>query len=68
MASITLTIPDEQLPRIRAALCTHGGLTESNANAKKVVIQMVRQVVQQIEHNAAVTAQAAIVIPDDIIT
>lgn len=64
MAVITLTIPDAQLPRVRAALCIQAGLPESNANAKEALVQWIKQVVRGVERDAAVAAQPPIVDPD----
>lgn len=64
MASITLTIPDAELPRVRAALCTAAGLSDSNANAKQAVINWVKTTVREVEYNAAVAARPPIVDPD----
>lgn len=64
MATITLTIPDAQLPRVRAALCLQAGLPDSNANAKQAVIDIVKGIVKAVEYKAAVDAQPAIVEPD----
>ena len=68
MATISLTIPDAQLARVRAALCAQAGLPETNANAKEALIQWVKQVVRGIEHDAAVAAQPAIVDTDVTVT
>lgn len=71
MASIVLTIPDAQLPRVRAALCNNAGLADSNPNAKEAVILLIKAVVQAVEYNeAARAANAAIVIGtvDGIVT
>lgn len=64
MASITLTIPDADLPRVRAALCAHAGVADSNANAKAVVVTWVKGIVREFEYNAAVVARPPIVEPD----
>lgn len=64
MASITLTIPDAALPRVRAALCASAGLPDSNANAKEVVVEMVKAVVRSVEYGAAVKAQSPVPEPD----
>lgn len=64
MATITLTIPDASLPRVRAALCIKGGLPDTNANAKQVVIDYVKAVVREVERNTAIAAQPPIVEPD----
>lgn len=65
MATITLTIPDAVLPRVRAALCTKAGLPDSNPNAKEAVIQWIKETVQAVEYEAAVQARAAVV-PSDV--
>lgn len=64
MATITLTIPDVSLPRVRAALCLNAGLPDTNANAKQAVVDIVKGIVRSVEYNAAVTAQPAIPEPD----
>lgn len=64
MATITLTIPDVQLPRVRAALCAAYGLADTNANAKQAVILAVESIVRSQEHAAAVAAQPPVVEPD----
>lgn len=64
MATITLTIPDASLPRVRAALCLNAGLADSNANAKQAVIDIVKGIVRSVEYQAAVDARPAIVEPD----
>lgn len=64
MASITLTIPDALLPRVRAALCASAGLPDSNPNAKQAVIDWVRVTVRAYEYNAAAAAQPPIPEPD----
>lgn len=64
MASITLTIPDAALPRVRAALCSAAGLPESNANAKAAVINWVRATVAAVEYSAAVAAHPPVPEPD----
>lgn len=64
MATITLTIPDAQLPRVRAALCTNAGLPDSNANAKEAVIVWIKATVQSVEHLAAEAARPPIVDSD----
>lgn len=71
MATITLTIDDAVLPRVRAALCAHAGLPESNANAKAAVIAWVKDTVKTAEYNAAMQAASAAVVQtdvDDIVT
>lgn len=60
MATITLTIPDAVLPRVRAALCTHAGLPDTNANAKEAVIMWIKDTVQAVEYEAAVQAREAV--------
>lgn len=65
MASITLTIPDASLPRVRAALCANAGLADTNANAKEAVIMWVKATVQAVEYENAVAARARVV-PSDV--
>lgn len=64
MASITLTIPDAMLPRVRAALCTAAGLPDTNANAKQAVINMIQATVRSVEWASAVQAAPPVVEPD----
>lgn len=66
MATITLTIPDAALPRVRAALCIHAGLSDSNANAKEAVITLIKETVQAVEYNAAMQAASATVAISDV--
>jgi len=71
MATITLTIPDAVLPRVRAALCANAGLPDSNANAKEAVIRLVKDTVATVEYDTAMrAASASVVAPDvtDIVT
>lgn len=70
MATITLTIPDALLPRVKAALCAHAGLPETNANAKQAVILWVKDTVQTFEYNAEMTTHATTIVPDvdDLVT
>lgn len=60
VATITLTIPDAVLPRVRAALCAKAGLPDSNANAKEAVVMWVKATVQAVEYEAAVQARATV--------
>lgn len=64
MATITLTISDTVLPRVRAALCNNAGLPDSNANAKQAVVDLVKGVVRAVEYEAALAARPPIVEPD----
>lgn len=64
MASITLTIPDVQLPRVRAALCIAAGLPDTAPNAKLAVIQLIQETVRAVEHGAARQAQPPVPVPD----
>lgn len=70
MASITLTIPDAALPRVRAALCLTAGLPETNANAKLALMNIIKETVEAVEYAAKVAAQPPIVVDDvsDIVT
>jgi hypothetical protein len=63
VATITLTIPDAQLARVVSALCRSGGKPASNANAKAVVIDMVRQTVVNVESTDATAASLAALVP-----
>lgn len=65
MATITLTIPDAALPRVRAALCVKAGLPESNPNAKEALIRWIKDTVQAVEYDAAVASRATVV-PSDV--
>jgi hypothetical protein len=64
MATITLTIPDAVLPRVRAALCARAGLPDTNANAKEAVIRWMKDTVSTYEYDAEMSAYAATVVPD----
>lgn len=64
MATITLTIPDAALPRVRAALCLAAGLPDTNANAKLATVNWVKATVAAVEYAAAVNAQPPIPPPD----
>lgn len=66
MATITLTIPDAVLPRVRAALCANAGLPDSNANAKEAVIRWMKDTVQTVEYNDAMRAASSAVILSDV--
>lgn len=66
MATITLTISDAVLPRVRAALCANAGLPDTNPNAKEAVIQLVKETVQKVEYNAAMQAASATVVAPDV--
>lgn len=70
MATITLTIPDAVLPRVRSALCAHAGLPDTNPNAKVAVIELIKQTVVAVETAAAIVAQPPIAVADvtDIVT
>ena len=49
MANITITIPDESIPRFIEALCASNNLPINGANARKVVIQYVKDVTKGYE-------------------
>lgn len=66
MATITLTIPDAVLPRVRAALCAKAGLADTNANAKEAVIMLIKETVQTVEYNDAMQAAAAAVVQSNV--
>lgn len=65
MATITLTIPDAVLPRVRAALCVKAGLPDTNANAKEAVIMWIKETVQAVEYAEAVQARETVA-PSDV--
>lgn len=64
MATITLTIPDALLPRVRTALCIYGKVPDTNANAKQVVVDWVKSTVLMVEYAAATQAAPPIPVPD----
>ena len=64
MATITLTISDAQLARVRASLCATANLPDSNPNAKQAVINWAKEVVRAYEYNLALVALPPIVDPD----
>ena len=64
MATITLTIPDAQLPRVTAALCSAAGIPDTAANAKTAVIEYIKSTVKAVEARAAATARAPLAEPD----
>jgi len=49
MATISITIPDLQLPRVIAALCVPAGVPETPADAKAQVIEYVKERVKSYE-------------------
>lgn len=49
MANITLSIPDEAIPRVVSALCDSEGLKATNANAKKALIMQIKRLVRNYE-------------------
>lgn len=64
MASITLSIPDADLPRVTAALCEHANVAVTNANAKAVVVAWVKSLVRDRESQINEAARPAAVQPD----
>lgn len=75
MASITINFPDEQQTRIRNALCEYAGyqptLEDGSPNpvtkaafAKDVVKGIIRDIVRQVERNAALKAVDSTPAPD----
>jgi hypothetical protein len=52
MATLTITIPDDQLTRVVTALCTLQGVAVSPANAKQVLIAHIKQIVYGFENDA----------------
>jgi hypothetical protein len=64
MATISLTIPDAVLPRVRDALCAYIGLTGTdvtNANAKAGAAQAIKNITRAYERSVA---ESAITTPD----
>lgn len=59
MANVTLTIPDNILPRVINGLCAAVNLPPTNANAKLALISLIKQTLVQVEQ-----IQAKKVIPD----
>lgn len=59
MATISFTVPDAQVPRLIDLLCTPAGLTPSPANAKAVIINHIKALVQNEEARRAVEAANA---------
>jgi hypothetical protein len=50
MASMTINIPDAQVPRVVEALCRWNNAPPSNANAKAAVLQLIKNTVHDIEY------------------
>jgi hypothetical protein len=53
MATVSIEIPDEKLAKVVKALCAYGGLPESNANAKRVMVDWLHNTVTQQLHSEA---------------
>ena len=53
MAQITITIPDDKVTRVVAALCGLTGAEPTAANAKQVLVQHLRRLVLQYEADHA---------------
>lgn len=68
MATISITIPDAALPRVRDALCITAGKDSTNANAKLVVAEFVKTMTQQYELQLATQAANAALNPVPDIT
>ncbi len=45
--SITITVPEADVPAIVKALCNQAGLPVLNANAKPALIQIIRELVER---------------------
>jgi hypothetical protein len=56
VAVLSITIADADLPRVVHALCVTAGVTETVPNAKQVVIQRIKEMVQSVERNDAMNA------------
>lgn len=71
MATVTITIPDAQLPRFRDAFCAYIGLTApadvTNANARLGLVQAAKNIVRNYETaQAEAAALAAVTDPPDV--
>lgn len=66
MATISIDIPAGQTARVVSALCAAGGLPESPANAKQVVINWIKATVRNVETAAAQEAAAVAVKVTDV--
>jgi hypothetical protein len=64
MAKMTITLTDAQADRVIAALCRWNNAAPSAANAKRAVLQMIRNTVRDIEYADAVLARPALPEPD----
>lgn len=60
MATLTITIADAELPRVREAMCAFGGFTDpadvTNANARLALIRAVKNIVRTYERDKAIAA------------
>jgi hypothetical protein len=56
MAQITITISDDQMPRVVAGLCAAGGVSASEDAAQQVVFDWISSTVQNAERQAAILA------------
>jgi hypothetical protein len=63
MATLTITIPDDQLLRVETALCTVNGVAVSAANAKQIVVNYIRQTVIGYETDQNTRAAVAALTP-----
>ena len=73
MATITITIADEHMPRVVDALCIVGGWRSveldgaRGAFAKKVVMDYVRSTTREVEHQTALAAaKASVQVPSEV--
>jgi hypothetical protein len=63
MATVTITIPDAQLPRVIEALCVGASLPQSAANARQAVINWVTTTTKEYELDRDRRAAVAAVAP-----
>lgn len=63
MADFSVTIPDEEVPRVTEALCKGAGLEVSVENAKQAIINHIKTTVTNVERTEALSA-AQTAIPD----
>lgn len=73
MATVTLSIPDQHLGRVVAALCSHAGSEPTPANAKAAVVAEIKAIVrgyerQQAQQAAILAAEATAEPVDEVVS
>lgn len=66
MATLSFDIPDAQVPRLVDLLCTPAGLAPTNANARLMIRNHIKAIVQAEETRRATDAAAAAITPVDL--